>query len=69
MVQHQPAPKSDLFKLSRATDEVGLCANTLRSLFRRGLPSYRLGKLVLVSRSEVEAFVKDRFRRQSAAQN
>lgn len=63
-VVNGPAPKSDLFKLTRSSDEVGLCPNTLRTLFRKGLPHYRLGRLVLVSRSEVESFVKSGYRSQ-----
>ncbi|HAB17511.1 MAG TPA: hypothetical protein PLX89_07655 [Verrucomicrobiota bacterium] len=60
-VQHPAASeKFDLFKLTHAPREVGLAPNTIRSLFAKGLRRYHLGKLVLVSRSDLAEFIRNR---------
>ena len=48
----------DLFRLSRAKAEVDLAPNTLRAYNRRGLPFYRQGKAVFISKAELEIFIK-----------
>lgn len=48
----------DLFRLSKSKEVVDLTANTLRNYFAQGLPSYRCGKVVFVSRSELERFIR-----------
>jgi len=54
----QPTAASfDLFRLSKSKSEVDLCSNTIRTYFKQGLPSYRMGKAVFVSRSQLQAFI------------
>ncbi len=47
----------DLFRLSKSKDAVDLSPNTLRAYFKAGLPSYRRGKTVFVSRDELRQFI------------
>jgi len=48
----------DLFRLSKAKEVVGLCYNTLRKFNAEGLPFYRAGKAVFVSKAELAAFIR-----------
>jgi hypothetical protein len=48
----------DLFRLSKAKETVGVCANTLRMYNLKGLPFYRRGKVVFVSKSDLDAFIR-----------
>jgi hypothetical protein len=48
----------DLFRLSHAKEVVDVCPNTLRSFNREGLPFYRMGKAVFVSKAELDAFIR-----------
>jgi hypothetical protein len=48
----------DLFRLSRAKQEVDLCPNSLRAYHREGLPFYRKGRAIFVSKSELSAFIR-----------
>jgi hypothetical protein len=50
----------DLFRLSKAKETVGVCANTLRLFNKQGLPFYRQGKVVFVSKSDLNAFIRAR---------
>ena len=50
----------DLFRLSKSKDIVDVSANTLRSYNREGLPFYRQGKAIFISKSELEAFIRFR---------
>jgi hypothetical protein len=50
----------DLFRLSKAKETVGVCANTLRLYNKQGLPFYRQGKVVFVSKSDLDAFIRAR---------
>lgn len=50
----------DLFRLSRSKEVVDVSANTLRSYNREGLPFYRQGKAIFVSKSELAAFIRFR---------
>jgi len=49
----------DLFRLSKSKDVVDICANTLRSYHDDGLPFYRRGKAVFVSRVELDQFIRN----------
>jgi len=55
-VVQQNAP-FDLFRLSHSKREVGVCPNTLRKFFKEGLPCYKKGKAVFVSRAQFAQFV------------
>jgi hypothetical protein len=48
----------DLFRLSKSKDVVDICSNTLRSYEKEGLPFYKKGKAVYVSKSELEQFIR-----------
>jgi hypothetical protein len=48
----------DLFRLSKSKQVVDVCANTLRSYNRAGLPFYRHGKAVFISKSELATFIR-----------
>jgi len=48
----------DLFRITHAKREVNLCANTLREFNREGLTFYKKGRLTLVSRSELDFFIR-----------
>jgi hypothetical protein len=48
----------DLFRLSKSKDVVDVCANTLREYHRKGLPFYRNGRAVFVSKAELEQFLR-----------
>ena len=50
----------DLFRLSKGKSEVDVCANTLRSYHAHGLPFYRKGRAVFISKSELAAFIRSR---------
>jgi hypothetical protein len=47
----------DLFRLSKSKQAVDLCPNTLRAYFKQGLPCYRRGKVVFISRAELAEFI------------
>ena len=48
----------DLFRLSKSKAVVDLAPNTIRAYFMEGLPFYKRGKAIFVSRTEVEAFLR-----------
>jgi hypothetical protein len=48
----------DLFRLSKSKEVVDVCSNTLRAYFKMGLPFYRRGKAVFVSKAELAAFIR-----------
>jgi hypothetical protein len=50
----------DLFRLSNSKKTVDVCANTLREYNERGLPFYRQGKAVFVSRAELAHFIRNK---------
>jgi len=54
------ATNFDLFRLQRAKQEVGVCINTLRAYHEDGLPFYKDGKKVYVSKSELAAHIRSR---------
>ncbi len=58
--QSEPAPVFDLVRLSKSKEQVDFCSNTIREFNREGLPFYRKGKMVLFSRSELAAFLRQR---------
>ena len=47
----------DLFRLTKSKREVDLSPNTLRAYFKDGLPFYRKGKAVFISRAELQAYI------------
>jgi len=55
----QPGATSfDLFRLSKSKEAVDVCSNTLRAYHTDGLPFYRRGKAVFISRAELSAFIR-----------
>ncbi len=48
----------DLFRLSKAKAIVDLSPNTLRSFHQRGLPFYRSGRIVFVSKADLAIFMR-----------
>lgn len=50
----------DLFRLSNSKAEVNLCSNTIRSFAKAGLRIYRLGRVAMVSKAELDAFIRSR---------
>ena len=50
----------DLFRLTRSKQTVDLSPNAIRSLHRAGLPVYRSGRAVFISKSELDAFIRAR---------
>jgi hypothetical protein len=58
VVQSAPMVGFDLFRLSKSKDIVDVCPNTLRSYFKAGLPFYRKGKAIFISKAELGAFIR-----------
>jgi hypothetical protein len=57
--QLQPTGQNwDLFRLSKSKIVVDLVPNTLREYHDQGLPFYRRGKAVFISRTELNAFIR-----------
>jgi len=50
----------DLFRLTKSKREVDLSPNTLRAYFKEGLPHYRMGKAIFVSRTQLQQFITSR---------
>lgn len=50
----------EMFRLSRAKEVADIAPNTLREYHRLGLPFYRLGRAVFVSKAELAAFIRAR---------
>lgn len=48
----------EMFRLSAAKKTVDICPNTLRSYHAAGLPFYRIGKAVFISKAELAAFIR-----------
>ena len=48
----------DLFQVSQGKAEVGLSPNVLRQYHKQGLPFYRRGKFVFVSKQELREFLR-----------
>ena len=57
----------DLFRLSKSKETVDICSNTLRSYHRQGLPFYRQGKAVFISRTELADFIRSKIPKTKAA--
>jgi hypothetical protein len=47
----------DLFRLSKSKATVDVCANTIRSYIEDGLPCYKRGKAVFISKTDLRAFL------------
>lgn len=52
------SPGFDLFRLSKSKDVVDVCPNTLRAYFAEGLPFYKKGKAIFVSKTELANFIR-----------
>lgn len=50
----------EMVRLSRAKAVLDVCPNTLRSYAKQGLPLYRMGRAVFVSKTELAAFIRAR---------
>ena len=48
----------DLFRLSKSKEVVDLSSNTLRAYNKSGLPFYRNGKVVFISKAELESYIR-----------
>jgi hypothetical protein len=59
LAQHGNGGSFDLFRLTKSKEVVDLCPNTVRSLHKRGLPFYKSGRAIFVSRTELEAFIRN----------
>lgn len=49
----------DMFRLSKAKAAVDLCSNSIRGYAKEGLPLYRRGRAVFVSKTELERFIRN----------
>jgi hypothetical protein len=47
----------DLVRLSKSKKEVDLSPNTIRAYFQRGLPHYKMGKAIFISRAQLHQFI------------
>lgn len=63
----EPQGGFDLFRLSRAKAIVDVCPNTLRSYHKAGLPFYRMGKAIFISRSQLQTFILAQANQQGVA--
>lgn len=50
----------DLVRLTKSKEACDFCPNTIRQFFNEGLRAYRIGKMVMFSRSELAEFIKAR---------
>ena len=48
----------DLFRLSKSKEVVDVCSNTLRAYFKDGLPFYKRGRAIFISKSELAGFIR-----------
>ena len=48
----------DLFRLTKSKEIVDLASNTIRAYAKQGLPLYKRGKAVFISKTELEQFIK-----------
>ena len=60
VIQPKTASDFDLFRLGNSKAVVDICANTLRAYNNQGLPFYRSGKAVFISKAELVAFIRSR---------
>ena len=56
--EHGSETSFEMFRLSKSKEIVDVCPNTLRSYFKQGLPFYKRGKAVFVSKAELAAFIR-----------
>ncbi len=49
----------DMFRLNKAKAAVDLCPNTIRAYANEGLPIYRRGRAVFVSKTELQDFIRN----------
>jgi hypothetical protein len=56
----QDAPQSfDMFRLSKSKAAVDVAPNTLRDYASKGLPFYRRGRCVFISKMELQQFIRN----------
>lgn len=48
----------EFFRLDHSKEAVDICPNTLREYEKEGLPFYRKGRAVYVSKSELALFIR-----------
>jgi hypothetical protein len=48
----------ELYRLSKSKAEVDVAPNTIRAWFKLGLPFYKRGKMIFISRAETVAFIR-----------
>lgn len=48
----------DFFRLSKSKEAVDISPNTLRAYHRNGLPFYRRGKTVFISKTDLAQFIR-----------
>ena len=60
-------PRFDLFRLSKSKETVDICPNTLRTYHRLGLPFYRKGKAVFISRTDLTDFIQSGLKQATVA--
>lgn len=58
--RHSSPSDFDLFRLTKSKEAVDICPNSLRSYHAEGLPFYRRGRAVFVSKSDLQAFIRAR---------
>jgi hypothetical protein len=54
----QPGDSYEMFRISRSKEIVDLCPNSLRKFHQQGLPFYKRGKSVFISKTELTAFIR-----------
>jgi hypothetical protein len=58
-VSSNAASSFDLFRLTKSKSIVDVCSNTLRGYHAQGLPFYKRGRAIFVSKAEVEQFIRN----------
>jgi hypothetical protein len=58
--QTEIAPSFDLVRLSRSKEICDFAPNTIRKFFKEGLRAYRVGKMVMFSKSELAALIRQK---------
>ena len=59
-IQTEIAPSFDLVRLSRSKEVCDFAPNTIRKFFREGLRAYRVGKMVMFSKSELAQLIRQK---------
>jgi hypothetical protein len=59
-IDEQSPSYYDLFRLTKSKREVDISPNTIRAFAKDGLPVYRRGKAVFISKHELSLFLRGR---------